>query len=194
MDRLDKQIEFIVEIDKLKGIIRRSYLTGCDRLENSAEHSWHVSILAMILAEHSDLEINLFKVVRMLLVHDIVEIDAGDTYFFDEKGNTDKVEREKNAAKRLFDLLPPDQEKEFREAWEEYEARLTNEARFAYALDRFIPILHSYFTQGKSWKQHRVKLEKVMTLIDPIREGSEALSQYATRLFKKAVEKGYLEE
>ncbi len=194
MDRLDKQIEFIVEIDKLKGIIRRSYLSGCDRLENSAEHCWHVSVLAMILAEHSDLEINLFKVVKMLLIHDIVEIDAGDTYFFDEKGNTDKVKREKEAAERLFGLLPPDQAKEFREAWEEYEARFTNEAKFAYALDRFIPILHSYHTQGKSWKQHQIKLEQVMTLNEPIRAGSKALSDYATRIFQKAVEKGYLKE
>lgn len=194
MDRLEKQIAFIVEIDKLKGIIRRSYLVGCDRLENSAEHSWHVSLLAMILAEHSDLEINLIKVVKMLLVHDIVEIDAGDTYFFDEKGNSDKIEREKKAAERLFGLLPTDQAREFREAWEEYENRRTNEAKFAYALDRFIPILHSFHTKGKGWRQHKVNLEKVMTLIDPIRDGSEVLSQYATRLFKTAVEKGFLTE
>lgn len=192
MDRLEKQIEFIVEIDKLKAIIRRSYLVGCDRLENSAEHCWHVSVLAMILAEHSDLEIDLMKVVKMLLVHDIVEIDAGDTYYFDEKGNADKIDREKKAAERLFGLLPKDQAREFKEAWEEYETRETNEAKFAYALDRFIPILHSYHTNGKSWKKNKIKLEQVMQLNDPIREGSRKLSEYATMLFKKAAEKGYL--
>jgi putative hydrolase of HD superfamily len=192
MNRLAKQIEFILEIDKLKGIIRRSYLTGVDRLENSAEHSWHVAMLAIILAEHCDSEIDLMRVLKMLLIHDVVEIDAGDTYFFDSQSNVDKADREAKAADRLFGLLPEDQAREFRQAWNEFEARQTSEAKFAYALDRFIPVLHSYHTEGRSWKQHGIRLEQVLTLNDSIKEGSRTLFQYASELFQDAVEKGYL--
>lgn len=192
MDRLDQQIRFTMEIDKLKTILRRSYITAGEKLENSAEHCWHAAVLASLLSEYSDHEINESRVIKMLLLHDIVEIDAGDTYFFDEKGNADKEEREQKAADRLFGLLPEDQAQEFRAIWEEYEKRESNDAKFAYALDRFIPVLHSYHTQGKSWKQHGIKLEQVLTLNVPIREGSEKLWKYAENLFKDAVTKGFL--
>lgn len=192
MNRLEKQIQFILEVDKLKGVIRRSFLVGTDRLENSAEHSWHVALLAMTLIEHSDLEVDLLRVMKILILHDIVEIDAGDTYFFDTEGNASKAEKEAKAADRLFGLLPADQEKEYREIWEEYEARETNEAKFAYALDRFMPALHSYHTQGRSWKQHGITLDRVLTLNDPIKEGSKELAGYAEKLFYDAVDKGYL--
>lgn len=194
MSRLDKQIEFILEIDRLKGIIRRSHLVGVDRLENSAEHSWHVALLSVLLAEYSDLNINPLNVLKMLLFHDIVEIDAGDTYFFDSQGNADKAEREAKAATRLFGMLPGDQAEEFRSIWEEYEACETDDAKFAYALDRFIPVLHSFHTQGKSWKQHDVHLGQVMQLIEPIKRGSVKLAEYAEGLFRKAVALGYLKD
>lgn len=192
MSRLDKQIQFVLEIDKLKGILRRSYLAGVDRLENSAEHSWHVSLLSLILAEHSDLTVDPLKVLAMLLIHDIVEIDAGDTYFFDTSAQADKLDREIKAAERLFGLLPEDQAAEFRSIWEEYEERESNEARFAYALDRFIPVLHAFHTEGRSWKQHGIRLEQVLTLNEPIKQGSRSLWAYAEKLFYQAVEKGYL--
>lgn len=192
MDRLEQQIKFALEIDKLKTILRRSFITAGEKLENTAEHCWHVSVLATLLIEYSDRDVDLSHVVKMLLLHDIVEIDAGDTYFFDVKGNADKEDREKKAADRLFGILPKDQEKEFRAVWEEYEKRETNEAKFAYALDRFIPVLHAYYTKGKSWKQHGIRLEQVLTLNDPIKEGSKKLWQYANQLFQDAVTKGYL--
>lgn len=192
MERIDKQIEFILEIDKLKNVFRKSYVTGVERYENSAEHCWHVSVFASVFAEHADKDINLAKVVKMLLIHDIVEIDAGDTYFFDDKGNADKLEREIKAAERIFGLLPEDQAREFRSAWEEYEARETDDAIFAYAMDRFIPVLHNFHTGGKSWKEHGIRLEQVMTLRDPIEKGSKSLWVYAERLFQRAVEMGML--
>ncbi len=192
MSRLEKQIDFVLEIDKLKGIVRRSFLVSGERYENSAEHSWHVSVLAHILAEHSDHEIDLMRVVKMLLIHDVVEIDAGDTYYFDTQGNSDKAERETKAAERLFGLLPEDQADEFREAWEEHEACQTNDARFANALDRFIPLLHNYYTQGRSWKKHRIRLDQVMKLQEPIEQGSKTLWEYTARVIQSAVDKGYL--
>jgi 5'-deoxynucleotidase YfbR-like HD superfamily hydrolase len=192
MTHLDKQIEFILELDKLKSVMRRSILVNGERFENSAEHSWHVSVLAIIVAEHSEGEIDLQRVLKMLLLHDVVEIDAGDTYFFDTKGNSDKAERETKAAQRIFGLLPGDQAVEFREAWEEHEAGQTSEAIFARALDRFIPLLHNYHTQGKSWQEHQVRLEQVMTLKEPIEKGSKSLWAYASKLIQSSVEKGYL--
>ncbi len=192
MEKLEKQINFILELDKLKSIMRRSYLLNRERFEDSAEHSWHVSVLALTLAEHADDEIDLTHVLKMLLIHDVVEIDAGDTYFFDKKGNSDKTEREMKAAERIFGLLPPEQENDFRSAWEEYEEGDTKNARFANALDRFIPLLHNYYTQGKSWQEHKVRFEQVMTLKEPIEKGSKSLWEYAHSLILSAVEKGYL--
>lgn len=194
MKRLDRQIEFIIEIDKLKSIFRRSYVIEDKRYENSAEHSWHVSTLALLMSEYADSKVDLLRVVRMLLVHDIVEIDAGDVYFFDAAGNSEKAEKEQKAADRLFGLLPEDQAKELRDAWEEYEAGETPDARFAYALDRFIPLLHNFYTQGKSWQEHKVSSKRVLTLKDSIKPGSEALWEYAEELIQKAVERGYLPE
>ena len=122
-ERLIKQIEFIVEIDKLKKICRQTLLMDGSRNENDAEHSWHIALMAMVLSEYSSQDLNVDKVIKMLLVHDLVEIDAGDTFCYDEKANEDKAEREQKAADRIFSLLPPDQEKEFRALWEEFEER-----------------------------------------------------------------------
>src|SRR5438874_2362757 len=150
-ERFERQIRFILEIDKLKTILRRTYLIHADRAENTAEHSWHLAIMAILLAEHANEPVDVARVVKMVLVHDIVEIDAGDTYFYDPLGAADKAEREHTAADRLFGILPPDQSLELRTLWEEFEAGTTADARFALALDRFMPQLHNYYTKGRSW-------------------------------------------
>src|SRR2546430_2109734 len=161
-DRFEKQLQFILEIDKLKTISRRTYLLNAERLENTAEHSWHLAMLAMLLAEHANEPVNVSRVIRMVLVHDIVEIDAGDTYYYDPVGALDKADRESRAADRLFGLLPADQGKELRDLWEEFEACRTPDARFAAALDRFMPQLHNYHTRGKSWSEHGVTADRVL--------------------------------
>src|SRR2546422_9454252 len=154
--RLDLQIRFILEIDKLKTILRRTYLLNEDRAENTAEHSWHLAIMALLLAEHANEPVNVARVVKMVLVHDIVEIDAGDTYFYDTAAALDKSEREHAAADRLYGILPADQGKELRDLWEEFEAAKTADARFALALDRFMPQLHNYHTHGRAWAEHGI--------------------------------------
>src|SRR5215510_13981258 len=140
-ERFERQIQFILEVDKLKTILRRTYLLNTDRAENTAEHSWHLAMMAILLAEHANEPVNVNHVVKMVLIHDIVEIDAGDTYFYDSAAEVDKSERERAAADRLFAILPPDQADELRKLWEEFETGTSAEARFALALDRFIPQL-----------------------------------------------------
>jgi putative hydrolase of HD superfamily len=190
MDRLARLLQFILEIDKLKSIYRRTYLIDDTRHENSAEHSWHLAMLAIVLAEHANEPLDVSKVVKMVLVHDIVEIDAGDTYIYDAQGN--KAERERLAADRIFALLPADQEAEFRGLWEEFESGATAEARFAIALDRFIPQLHNYHTQGRSWKEHEITAERVFTHTVEISHGSVTLSEWTQTLIERAVAEGLL--
>ena len=150
-ERLRQQIDFLIEIDRLKHVLRRAYLPGTDRNENTAEHSWHLAVAVLVLAEYAAEPVDLARVVRMALVHDIVEIDAGDTFFFDAVGALDKADREQLAATRLFGLLPPDQAAEFRAAWDEFEHRQTPEARFASALDRFMPLVHTICSTPAAW-------------------------------------------
>jgi putative hydrolase of HD superfamily len=190
MDRLARQLQFILEIDKLKSVYRRTYLIDGARHENSAEHSWHLAMLALILAEHANEPLDVAKVVKMVLVHDIVEIDAGDTYIYDAQG--DKAERERVAADRVFGLLPEDQEAEFRGLWEEFETGASPEARFAAALDRFIPQLHNYHTQGRSWKEHGITAERVLTRNVEISHGSVTLWEWTQTLIERAVTEGLL--
>ena len=190
MDRLARQLQFILEIDKLKSIYRRTYLVDGARHENSAEHSWHLAMLAMVLAEHANESLDVSKVVRMVLVHDIVEIDAGDTYIYGDQG--DKAEREGRAADRIFGLLPPDQEAEFRGLWEEFESGATAEARFAAALDRFVPQLHNYHTQGRSWKEHGITAERVLLRNEEMSSGSVTLWEWTQILIERAVAEGLL--
>jgi putative hydrolase of HD superfamily len=190
MDRLARQLQFILEIDKLKSIYRRTYLVDGERRENSAEHSWHLAMLAMVLAEHANEPLDVAKVIRMVLIHDIVEIDAGDTYIYGDQG--DKAAREALAADRIFGLLPPDQEAEFRGLWEEFEGGTTAEARFAAALDRFIPQLHNYHTQGRSWKEHGITAERVLTRNEEMSQGSATLWQWTQTLIERAVSEGLL--
>ena len=193
--RLLRQIEFIVEIDKLKSIYRRSFIMDATRNENDAEHSWHLSVMALLLLEHADeKDIDLLRVLKMLIIHDLVEIDAGDTFAYDEKGHEDKHERECTAANRIFGILPEDQKEEFMTLWEEFEKRETKESRFASAVDRLQPILHNYYTEGRAWKQHDVTSDKVLMRNKTIGFASESLWKFAEDLIKSAVEKGYLKE
>ena len=191
-ERFDRQIEFILEIDKLKSIVRRTYLLHSDRAENTAEHSWHLAIMAILLAEHANEPVDIARVVKMVLIHDIVEIDAGDTYFYDSNAELDKHERECAAADRLFGILPSDQANELRELWEEFEAGQTAEARFALALDRFIPQLHNYHTQGRSWIEHGITADRVLERNASMAEGSQKLWERARSLLDDAVARGFL--
>lgn len=193
--RLARQIGFLVEIDKLKGVFRQTWLMDESRRENDAEHSWHLGLFAMLLGEHArEPDLDLLRILKMVLVHDLVEIDAGDTFAYDEVGALDKVERETKAAERLFAMLPPDQEGEFRELWDEFESRRSPEARYAAALDRIQPLLHNYHTQGKAWREHGVTADRVLARNAQIAEGAPALWEYIQEIVRDAVKKGYLAE
>jgi putative hydrolase of HD superfamily len=191
-EHLEQQIRFLLELDKLKTVLRRTYVIHEDRSENTAEHSWHLAITAILLAEYANEPIDVSRVVKLALIHDIVEIDAGDTYLYDAAGALDKAQRERAAADRLFGLLPADQGKELRELWDEFESRRTAEARFAAALDRFIPQLHNYHTQGRSWKENGITEDRVLEKNACIAEGSATLWEWARALLQDAVDKGFL--
>ena len=192
-DRLGRQIEFLIEIDKLKHIVRQTWLVDQSRKENDAEHSWHLAVAAILLYEHADdPKPDLLRVLKMVVVHDLVEIDAGDTYAYDATAVTGQAERERKAADRLFKMLPPDQEAEFRGLWEEIEARQTPEARFAAALDRFQPFLWNYRTQGRAWMEHEVTADRVFDRMHPVVEGSARLWELTCDLLQDAVKKGYV--
>ncbi len=192
MDRLQRQIEFVAEIDRLKSVFRQSFLLDGSRSENDVEHSWHIAMMAMMLSEYADERVDQLRVVKMLLIHDIVEIDAGDVFVYDAEANNGKEDREKTAADRLFNILPPDQAAEMRALWDEYEERRTPEAKFAMAMDRLQPMLQNYFTQGKSWRAHDVTARQVLAVNARIQEGSEALWEYAQRIVSESVKKGYI--
>ena len=191
-ERLTRQIAFLLEIDQLKSVFRRSYLLNETRRENSAEHSWHLAVMAMILAEHANVPVDPLRVLQMLLVHDIVEIDADDTYIYDTVGAADKAAREQSAAQRIFGLLPPDQEARMRALWEEFEARATPESRFAAALDRLMPMLHNATTQGRSWREHGIVAGQVLQANAHIAEGSQTLWDYARSVVEEAIRQGCL--
>ncbi len=192
-EQLARRIEFLIEIDRLKSVLRRTYLPGTDRHENSAEHSWHLALAALVLAEYAVEPVDLTRVLPMLLVHDIVEIDAGDTFFYDVVGTLDKAEREQLAADRIFGLLPPNQAAGLRALWDEFEERQTKEARFAGAIDRFMPVLHNYLTEGRPWRQYGVRGEQVMAMTDKISPGSTAIAAFARQLVADAMEQGYFD-
>ncbi|MGH7501920.1 MAG: HD domain-containing protein [Longimicrobiales bacterium] len=177
-ERFAQQIRFIVEIDKLKRVLRRTLLTDKSRRENSAEHSWHIALMAPILAEYAAEDVDILRVVKMLLVHDLVEIDAGDTFAYDAAGNADKVERESAAARRVFGLLPEEQASEFRQLWNEFEEGTSPEARFALALDRFQPLLQNVHADGGTWRSYGVTREQVLDRMTPVRNLSVFLWDY----------------
>ena len=194
-DRLTRQIEFLLEIDRLKRVLRQTWHLDQSRRENDAEHSWHLAVMALLLAEYAaEPEIDLARVVKMVLVHDLVEIDAGDTFAYDDVGALDKAEREQAAADRIFALLPGDQAAEIRDLWEEFEARQTPEARYAAGLDRLQPLLHNYHTQGRTWREHNVTSDQVLARNRHMAEGAPELWRYAESRIHEAVAKGHLAE
>ena len=186
-ERLRRQLEFILEIDRLKNVLRQSYLIDNDRHENSAEHSWHLAVAAMVLAEHAKERIDVSKVIRLVLVHDLVEIDAGDTFIYDDAGNVGKAGREQKAANRLFGVLPEEQGQTFMALWREFEDRQTPDAKFAFALDRLMPILHNVFTQGRSWKEHGIRQEQALAKNRPLEDGSPVLWQAVESLITQTL-------
>jgi putative hydrolase of HD superfamily len=192
-NRLAQQIAFIVEIDKLKRILRQTLLTDASRQENSAEHSWHIALMAIVLAEYAPAGVDLFHAVKLLLLHDLVEIDAGDTFCYDLNGNQSKAERELAAADRLFGLLPPDQGADLRSLWEEFEAQATPEAKFAAALDRLQPILNNQQTEGYSWKKHGITSEQVFWRMQPVQTGAPELWPLVEQIVADCVAAGYLQ-
>ncbi|HAA25381.1 MAG TPA: phosphohydrolase [Ruminiclostridium sp.] len=192
MDRLKKQISFIIEIDKLKTVYRQSLISDKSRYENDAEHSWHLALMAMLLNEHTNEKVDLLKVIKMVLIHDLVEIDAGDTYCYDEKAKIDKREREEKCANRIFSLLPDDQRDEMFELWEEFEKMETAEAKFAAALDRLQPVMLNYTADGLSWKKHGISVAQVIERNRLMKDGSDKLWDYAKQIIEDAVKKGYL--
>jgi putative hydrolase of HD superfamily len=174
-DRLRRQLALIVEADRLKLVLRRTKVTGGARHENSAEHSWHLALAAMALAEHAGAGVDVARVIRMVIVHDLVEIDAGDTFAYDASANLGRVEREKLAADRLFGLLPGAQGPELRSLWDEFEEGRTPTAHFAIALDRLLPLLLNDLLEGGSWQTHGVTRSQVLRRMAPIEEGIPAL-------------------
>src|SRR5690625_1273899 len=190
--RLAQQIEFIVEVDRAKRVLRRTLLMDKSRRENDAEHSWHIAVMALILSEYAAEKIDLFRTIKMLLIHDIVEIDAGDTFTYDEAANEDKAEREQAAAKRIFALLPADQAAEMHALWEEFEAKETPEARFATAMDRLQPLIHNYRTDGATWQEYDVPEAAVLARNRHMEQGAPALWQFAQAMIDDAVARGIL--
>lgn len=194
-ERLEKQFSFIKEVDKEKFIGRQTYLTDGERKENDAEHAWHMALMTVLLSEYANEEIDVLKTVTMLLVHDLVEIDAGDTYAYDEEAKKSKAQREIAAADRIFSLLPEDQGKKLRGLWEEFEDYQTPEARFAHAMDNIQPIMLNAATDGKAWVEHGVHLAQILKRNEKTGTGSEKLWDYAYNNFvEPSLKKGRIIE
>ena len=192
ISRLSRQIEFSLEIDKLKRVLRQTVLLDSSRRENVAEHSWHIAVMAGLLREYAVEPVDIDHAVRMLLVHDLVEIDAGDVMIYDRSRREEMKQCEEEAARRIFGILPADQAKEMRLLWDEYEARETPEAHFAFALDRIQPLLHNLNTQGLMWRKHGISRDQVIEVNRPINDAAPALWEYVSALIDEAVAKGYL--
>ena len=191
--RLGQQMRFLLEADKLKQVLRRNMTHGRQRRENSAEHSWHLTLMALVLADHAAArDLDLLRVLKMLVVHDLVEIDAGDTFAYDEAAKRDQREREERAAQRIFALLPGEQAAELRALWDEFEARQSAEAQFALALDRLQPMLLNYVNGGPSWQEHQVTARQVRAFNACMEAGSPELWDYARGLVAEAVRRGFL--
>ena len=193
-ERLKKQMNFLLEVDKLKFISRQTYLSDGKRKENDGEHSWHLALMAVLLSEYSNEKIDLVKVITMVLIHDIVEIDAGDTYAYDTLGNQSKREREVKAADRIFNILPKDQAQKLRQLWEEFEAYETPEAKFAHVCDNVQPLMLNDATDGLAWREHDVKKSQVLQRNRRTGEGSQVLMEYINRILDKNVESGNLRD
>ena len=192
MTDFEKQISFIMELDKIKKIGRQTYLSDASRKENDAEQSWHLALMAFVLADYANEKIDVLKTIKMVLLHDVIEIDAGDTYAYDTEGNKTKRERELKAADRIFGLLPEEQEREYRGLWDEFEEMETAEAKFANTLDKVQPLFLNDASGGKSWEEHGVRKNQVLARNERTHEGSEELWAYAKSLIEKNVKAGKL--
>ena len=192
--RLRQQIRFVLEIDRLKQVVRQTPILDGSRKENDAEHSWHLALMAIVLSEYAADKVDVLRVLKMVLIHDIVEIDAGDTFCYDAEASANQNEREECAAERLFGLLPSDQGAELRALWEEFERRESADARFAAALDRLQPLLHNYVTRGGTWREHSVGSAKVRQRNSQIEAGSPELWKFAANIIDAAVAEGILME
>lgn len=192
MDRLQKQMEFIVEVDKVKKIMRQTYLSDASRKEDDAEHSWHLALMAVLLKEYSNEEVNLTKVIPMVLIHDLVEIDAGDTYAYSGESAAVTEARERKAAERVFGILPEDQGKVFRDLWEEFEAYETPEAKFAHVLDNCQPMLLNDASNGLSWTEHQVRKSQIYKRNEHTAEGSRKIWNYMQSLIQKHIDLGHV--
>jgi len=193
-DQLLKQVAFIKEIDKIKYIQRKTKLFNSDRHENDAEHSWHLAMMTIVLAEHSNQPIDVLKVLKMVLIHDIVEIDAGDTFIYDTNKNHTNTEQELIAAERIFGLLPKEQAEEFISIWKEFEDGITEDAKFAKSMDRFEPLLQNTSNNGGTWAEFNVPYQKVYDKKKAIKEGSTTIWNYAEDLINESVKKGILKK
>ena len=189
-ERLRKQLDFILEVDKSKFVVRQTYLTDGIRKEDDAEHSWHIALMAILLAEYSNEPVDVLRVVSMLLVHDLIEIDAGHTYAYDKNANATKRERELKAADRIFNILPEDQAKKLRGLWDEFEEYQTPEAKFAHVMDNLAPVMLSDAVGGKGWKEHGVFENQVYGRNKRTPEGSETLYQVIDEVFRKNIQLG----
>ncbi|HCG8447099.1 TPA: HD domain-containing protein [Vibrio parahaemolyticus] len=193
MDRLEKQLAVLIELDKLKSVLRRTRVKSAEgRLENSGEHSWHVALMAVLMEEHANAPVDICRVMKMLLIHDVVEIDAGDTFVYDTAATKEQAEKEIKAAERLFGMLPTEQGQELLALWQEFEAAQSDDAKYAKALDRLIPMLLNYHNNGQSWKENSVTREQALTINKRIEFGSVTLWDKAKELIEEATEKGWL--
>mgnify|MGYP000165457810 FL=1 len=191
-ERLKRQIEFLLETDKMKTIGRQTYIANATRKENDAEHSWHLALMAVLLKEYANEEVDLAKVIPMVLLHDLVEIDAGDTYAYDQAGLATQRARETKAADRIFGMLPEDQGTKFRNLWEEFEAYETAEAKFAHVLDNCQPLLLNDASGGKSWKEHTVHKSQIYKRNEHTAEGSREIWEYMQQLIDKHIQLGHV--
>jgi len=193
-DKISKQIAFIHEIDKIKYIQRKTRLFNSERRENDAEHSWHLAVMALTLAEHANEPVDILKVIKMLLIHDVVEIDSGDIFLYDTEVNHDNTVLERQAAERIFGMLPAEQAEEFIAIWEEFETAETPEAKFARSMDRLEPILQNASNQGGTWMEYNVEYATVLQKVSGIRHGSQPIWDFTQTVLDDSVAKGYLKK
>ena len=192
-EKLKQQLQFLTEVDKMKNVFRQTLIADKSREENDAEHSWHFALMAMTLFEYAGFDgVNMDRVIRMALVHDLIEIYAGDTFAYDVKGNESKEAREKEAADKLFSLLPDKQAAEYRSLWEEFDRMETLDARYASAVDRFQPFLSNYLTEGHTWVKHGVTADQVYQRMDPVRTALPEVWEFIENVIRESCEKGYI--
>ncbi len=195
MEKLKRKMEFLMEIDKLKNIFRQSMLTDNSRNENDAEHSWHIAMYAIVLIDYAPKDIDILKVLKMCLIHDIVEIYAGDTFLYDEELTKTKKIREEEAGRKIFGILPEDMADEFYMLWQEFEDKKTKEAIYSHMLDRLEPIMLNYATKGGSWQKHNVTKDMVLSRLDLVlKTADDSIKNFILELLEDSVKKGYLKE